>query len=536
MYRQVVSVLLFAMAAPVASQADSVVLVVVDNRGDKQWNETHLRLFAEYGVKDRLEESGQLRGFTSVPYGEINGDFARQIGYVTTVSPAGQISSTHFNTVKDRTVFDSIVKQHTDRILATLPRGTETSKSEEDGILTVTIAGHTDTAGRRSPAWSLHFRYHQTVLVSCAGPDGKSGRDQLAKLPIAQIAKLIRPARGKMRYAKYLPGNVAKRHRLQVLGKVTNYATVKLQRMDNESKSTHAARVSSADAYLKLLESLLLDVEDATLVEEWPRGRDPYRFRIQVRPKAETQLQQLIIGLNRRRTPVSLAKRQGVIGSATLNLAVPKALQPLVQSRLASLSSPDSLLSKILEQLAVEQRATVSADVCLVDDANGHPTALGMLQLSKALSGQRSKQAFDLAGGKGPANYSLVVATDSDRLRVFAGPAGSSLSVGDAEADMDKGERAASVIDIRGNFQPYLQRDEAAGEEFLNWLESSYVRGVLGRSYAATSDFESIRKMANPDGDWTLKARLRAGSSGLNFDFSLGRDLHALYLMRNQLR
>ena len=493
----------------------------IDGSHSSQWKRHHLELFEEYGFSEGLEAKGTL-GFWDVPE-----DKARpQKGWLLMLGGDGQITRSYFRTIASQDAFKEDFAKTLNRMRSRFPQDPDKVRvTKTKGLYSIQVPAHSIRGGR-SPAWEQHFRHEGALVVSSYGPLGRPGSNTVMDVPMQELVKWLRDARDKMTYVRYMPGNVERQQRSELVRSVFAAIAPRLQRRDVEPRDDYTGRRAGIEGGMKLFESLLLDVENAVYWERWPTGRQSYRSEFRMKAQPRSTLAAWLAGVGKGTQRGSLTDETTLAARADFSL--PADIRPFARSAIEQGLS--SVWGHALGQLVGEGRLDMQL---WVSDRDGGPiidmTAKTARSNAVAKDLLSTPHAIRFAGSE----WHRTVESESNAVRVVLANGPSQVPKSRMDARASVSTRSRVLAWLKGDLSAWVRADEGDRRgELLAAAEEVYADLVIGPHPRRTR--ESLRSRANSNGDWSVEGTVKHHSGTLTATVAIGKDLHGFLLMQKQ--
>jgi hypothetical protein len=526
--REIAIVLILGSIFPVRA-SDEVVLVVMHGRSSPIKNARYLELFDHYGLTDTLQADGQLGKWTQDTFAAYR-DISSQSGNAYTLGEGGILKRFGFATLKSPAAFQLFFDDKIRQLRSQMPPDLEPKVTRSGDGWTIQTPAFTwdDGSGFSSPEWEQNARYLEPVMINSSGLNSMA---RLKAVPLNKMATLLEPARGKVSYLRFQPGEVPTAIKTAALRTIFREAAPGLQRRDAEGDTEYAERKAVSDAKFGFVQSLLLDIEDLTASTEWPRGDKPYKATCRLEAKKGSTLHKLLKKLGSSSSQ-KIAIGTGDLGNFQLATDIPPELATLANAWLRELAGiKGGIFLKPGEVRFAGKLALTNEHLEFVVGCQAEFTdpALEFLRQDRELapvfnsvplppiSCSAAVQQDGITLGLSTHDR-VVPATDIEVIR------SSSPIVARLEVDLAPLIRAKAIPEIKR----LLRNLERIYTRELNPLSDfDLVRGVVEHT-----DKESLLKFAKHEGDWKLVGTLAIQGKVASLSLTVGSAAHRFWRLR----
>ena len=532
---------LFIVCAGQFVAGDEVVFFVVDGHDSPVWAARYRELFDHYQLTEEMKSTPSVSGLWAGHHLDKYWDRDAQKGYIHTLGASGTWSQVGFVTLKSVDAFELLVSDDLEELEEQLPADLDANVIRSGDRLTIVNPAFRYRTNPRlsSPAWERHFRYIHPVLINDSGPNSLK---RIEGVPLKKVVELLKPAHGKLSYYVFQPGELPEAIKAAAFQMIAGKAAPKLQQRDGEDDAAYSDRKATANAKLRLIRSLLFDVDRATAWTEWPKGDKPYRARGRVEAKKGSKLHRLFKTLN------SEASRRvrldaGNVGNMRMAVNIPKELLPLLNSWLrAVIGSEDgtdflkSGAARFAGRLDIDADQLQFVAGCrgdLTDDAvqlltkpKGPTLELGPIKLEPVRHAAAEVEGGIRLAFSAQANTNSPLRDTADSL--------------DAKLELERSDSAPLGI-VELDLAPLLNaKDNEQAQRLVRNIERAYIRSrqpvpsVIELLTDAPEKPEpgSLLRFASPEGDWTITARLDIRANVATLDVTIGADAHRFWRLR----
>lgn len=514
---------------------DGVALLVVDNKNGPLWKARHLEFVDKYSELEAL--TGKHRQAWQGDHAAKYRDADSMAGYVYVLSRSGQFEHTPFVTVKGSTAFAQLVDDHVANLKASMPDGVEPilKVAGDSRSIHSPAFEYRSPPGARSPAWDVHLRYRDSVVINTAGPKSLA---RLKRVPLPVVSRLTRKAKGKMWYLSYRPSAVPKANRSTALAIVQRAVNVGLQQRDQEQAGEYKNRRTVTESYLNLLRSLVFDVDEATAFTEWPEADSQELFRARLRVKAidksrlARMFQELKSG-SRSLTPAN----DSAVGCLRISLAIPKDLRQAVKAVGATVGVPERVLDKMMSEGVLRTSVALTATDSSIKGVAVSDVPLKSDQLAAVIervSGNRLAGTLS-SDGLPEIRYSLVDVPGG--LALLGSPGDEPLPKPPTRIEQER-MSDGTVAELHLDLKECMTQQW--GQKLLQRLDLLYANYLFPKQDSGSlfyePDAQALLDKFPAEGDWSLAARMRVRANTLTIDIEMGTALHAFWRMRQCIR